>query len=113
MYVDRYKIYTDTHNTQSIRTHAYLDLRVKGALQLLINRYGQIRFAQVPERVSTESVVVLIIENSKSFHLGAQSTFNPSQGSSLPSPNIHTHTHTHPHNTQHTAYTRTRIYLKQ
>ena len=33
---------------------------VKGALQLLINRYGEIRFAQVPERVSTKSVVVFI-----------------------------------------------------
>jgi len=48
---------------------------VKGALQLLINRYGQICFAQVPERVSTKSFVVLIIENSKSNHLGAQGTF--------------------------------------
>jgi len=51
------------------------DKRVQGALQLLINRYGQIRFAQVPERVSTKSFVVLIIGNSKSFHLGAQGTF--------------------------------------
>ena len=48
---------------------------LKGALQLLIYRYGQNRFAQVPERVSTESFVVLIIGNSKSFHLGAQGTF--------------------------------------
>jgi len=55
----------------------YVHFRVKGALQLLINRYGQIRFAQVPERVSTQSFVVLIIGNSKSFHLGAQGTFNP------------------------------------
>jgi len=49
---------------------------LKGALQLLIIRYGQIRFAQVPEpkRVSTKSFVVLIIGNSKSFHLGAQGT---------------------------------------
>jgi len=29
----------------------------------------------VPERVSTKSFVVLIIGNSKSFHLGAQGTF--------------------------------------
>ena len=43
---------------------------VKGALQLLMNRYGQIRFAQVPKRVSTKSFVVLIIGNSKSNHLG-------------------------------------------
>jgi len=48
---------------------------LKGALQLLINRYGYIRFAQVPERVSTKSFVVLIIGNSKSFHLGTQGTF--------------------------------------
>jgi len=34
--------------------------RVQGALQLLINRYGQIRFAHVHERVSTKSFVVLI-----------------------------------------------------
>ena len=52
-------------------------VRFKGALQLLMNRYGLIRFAQVPERVLTKSFVVLIIGNSKSFHLGAQSTFNP------------------------------------
>jgi len=51
-------------------------VRVKGALQLLINRYGLIRFAQVPERVLTKSFVVLIIGNSKSFHIGAQGTFN-------------------------------------
>jgi len=50
---------------------------LKGGLQLLINRYVQIRFAQVPERVSTKSFVILIIGNSKSFHLGAQGTFNP------------------------------------
>ena len=30
----------------------------------------------IPERVSTKSFVVLIIGNSKSFHLGAQGTFN-------------------------------------
>jgi len=47
----------------------------KGALQLLINRYGYIRFTQVPERVSTKSFVVLIIGNSKSNHFGAQGTF--------------------------------------
>ena len=50
---------------------------LKCALQLLINRYGYIPFAHVPERVSTKSFVVLIIGNSKSFHLGAQGTFNP------------------------------------
>jgi len=38
--------------------------RVKGALQLLINRYGYIRLAHVHERVSTPSFVVLIIRNS-------------------------------------------------
>jgi len=51
--------------------------RVKGALQLLINRYGQIHFAHVHERVSTKSFVVLIIGNSKSNHLGVQGTLNP------------------------------------
>jgi len=33
------------------------------------------RFAQVPERVSTKSFVVLIIGNSKSNHFGAHGTF--------------------------------------
>jgi len=50
-------------------------LVVKGALQLLINRYGYIRFAHVHERVSTKSFVVLIIGNSESNHLGAQGIF--------------------------------------
>ena len=48
---------------------------LKGALQLRINRYGEIRFAQVPERVLTKSFVVLIIGNSRSNHLGVQGTF--------------------------------------
>jgi len=52
---------------------AYL---IKGALQLLMNRCGYIRFAHVHKRVSTNSFVVLIIGNSKSNHLGAQDTFN-------------------------------------
>jgi len=47
----------------------------KGALQLLITAMV-IRFAQVPKRVSTKSVVILIIGNSKSNHLGAQGTFD-------------------------------------
>jgi len=47
----------------------------KGALQLLMNRYDKVGFAQVPERVSTKRIVVLIIGNSKSNHLGAQGTF--------------------------------------
>jgi len=34
-----------------------------------------IRFAQVPERTSTKSFVILSIGNSKSNHLGAQCTF--------------------------------------
>ena len=55
----------------------YGRVHLKGALQLLINRYGSIRFAHVHERVSTKSFVVLIIGNPKSFHLGAQGTFNP------------------------------------
>jgi len=52
--------------------------RVIGALQLLVNRYGYIRLAHVHERVLIKSFVVLIIGNSKLFHLGAQGTFNPS-----------------------------------
>ena len=54
--------------------HVYV---FEGALQLLVNRYGKIRFAQVPERGSTKSFVVLIIGHSKSNHFGAQGTFNP------------------------------------
>ena len=42
---------------------------LKGALQLLINRYGSIRFAHVHERVSTKSFVVLIRGNSNSKSL--------------------------------------------
>jgi len=53
----------------------YVLRTIKGALQLLTNRYGSTRFAQVPERGSTESFVVLIIGNLKSNDLGAQSTF--------------------------------------
>jgi len=53
-----------------------IDEMFTGALQLLINRHGKIRFAQVHERVSTQSFVVLSIGNSKSNHLGAQGTFN-------------------------------------
>jgi len=34
---------------------------LKGALQLLINRYGSIRFAQVPERVSTKEFCRFVI----------------------------------------------------
>jgi len=51
--------------------------RVQGTLQLLMNCYGKIRFAHVRERVSTKSFVVLIIDNSKSNHLGPQGTCNP------------------------------------
>jgi len=49
--------------------------RVEGALQLLMSRYGSIRFAQVPERVLTKGFVILIMGNSKMNHLGAQGTF--------------------------------------
>jgi len=49
---------------------------LKGALQILINRYGKIRFAQVPERASAKSFVGLIAENSKSNHVGAQGTLH-------------------------------------
>jgi len=81
-------IYTPIYTAQAVGTHARpahrpsacgvltgLSLRVKDALQLLVNRYGLFRFAQVPERVSTKSAFVLIIRNSKSNHLGAQGTF--------------------------------------
>jgi len=51
----------------------------KGALQLLSKRYGRICFAQVPERVSTKSFLVLIIGNPRSNHLGARGTFNVKQ----------------------------------
>jgi len=57
-------------------------LQLKSALQLLMNRYGYIRFAHVPERVSIKSFVVWIRGNSKSNHICAQGTFDPS---SLPS----------------------------
>ena len=52
-------------------------IRVKCALQLLMNRYGYILFARVHERVPTKSFVVLIMGNSESNHLGAQGTINP------------------------------------
>ena len=47
----------------------------KGALQVLIKCYGQIRSAQVPERILAKSFVVLIMRSSKSNHLGAQGNF--------------------------------------
>jgi len=42
-----------------------------------MNHYGSIRFAQVPERVSTKKSAVLNIGHSKLNHLGAQGTFKP------------------------------------
>jgi len=48
---------------------------VQGALQLLLNCYGSIRFAQIPERVLIKSFVVLIKGTSKSNHFGVQGTF--------------------------------------
>jgi len=57
---------------QRMRFYLYI---LEGALQLRMNRCGYTRFAQVPEQVSTKNFVVLIIENSKSNHLGAQGTF--------------------------------------
>ena len=48
-------------------------------MQLPMNRYGYIRFARVPERVSPKTFVVLIVGNSKSNHLGAQGTFKPTK----------------------------------
>ena len=59
--------------------HVVFEDALKGALQRIINRYGKIRIAQVPERVSTEGFVVLIIGNSNSNHLGAQGNFNPGE----------------------------------
>jgi len=50
-------------------------VRLGLTLQLLINRYSSIGFAQVPERLSTRSFVVLMIGNSKSNQVGAQGTF--------------------------------------
>jgi len=48
---------------------------LESAMQLLINSYRKTRFAQVPQRVSMKSFVVLFIANSKSNHFGAQGTF--------------------------------------
>ena len=42
-----------------------LNTRLKVALQLLSTRHGHIHFAQVPERVSTTSIVVLSMGNSR------------------------------------------------
>ena len=60
-------------------------LLLTGALQLLINRFGQTRFAPVHERVSTKNCVVISIGNSESNHLGGQGTFNPTYLISSPS----------------------------
>jgi len=67
-----------------IRIYAYI--RRRGALQPRIHRYGLIRFARVHERVSTKSLVVLSIGNSKSNHLDAQGIFNSWRLPFLPSP---------------------------
>jgi len=61
--------------SRSFSLSLYPHSSLKRALELLVNRYGSIRFAQVPERVSTQSFVVLIIGNLKSNHLGAEGTF--------------------------------------
>jgi len=66
---------TENLGAEKERDYSHLLLVFKGALQLLMNRYGTIHFAQVPERVSTKSFVVLMIGNSKSNHVGAQGTF--------------------------------------
>jgi len=59
------------------KTSSLVMWRVKGVLQLSMNRYGYICFAHVHERVSTKSFVVFIIgSNSKSNQLGVQGTFN-------------------------------------
>jgi len=49
--------------------------RLKGALQRSVTLRFELRPAQVPERGSTTSFVVLIIGNSESNHSGAQGTF--------------------------------------
>jgi len=64
-------------NTWSASKRYAYSIWMKGALQLSIERSGSIRFAQVPERVSTQTFVVLILGNSESNHLGAQGTFHP------------------------------------
>ena len=43
---------------------------MRGALQLLCKRYRKIRLAHVHERISTKSIVVLIVGDSRSNHLG-------------------------------------------
>ena len=49
---------------------------LKGALQLLMNRYmGKSDLLRLPERDSTKGFVVLSLRNSTSNHLGAQGTF--------------------------------------
>jgi len=62
-----------THRIRSIFSSP-----LKGALQLLMNRDGLIQFAQVPQRVSMKSFVVLITGNWRLNQLGAQGTFNTS-----------------------------------
>jgi len=56
---------------------------LRSAWQLLISRYGYIRFAHVHERVWTESIFVYIMGNSKSNHLGVQGTLYPTWCSAL------------------------------
>jgi len=71
-----------TNPISCLRKERYIDIQIyihrenKGALQLLINHYGYIRSAQVPERVLTKGYVILIIGNSKLHHLGVQGIFN-------------------------------------
>jgi len=67
-----YQIFS--HHTQT-NAHTHMHL-VKRAMQLLINRYRYARFAEVPERGSTKSFVVLSIGYSNSNHLSAPGTFN-------------------------------------
>ena len=95
---------TNTHTQTDTNTRHTLNserrgVNLKGALQLLINRYGYTHFAQVPARVSTQSFVVLIMGNSKSNHLGAQGTFNPEpcSGTCLQVDPTASHRRTHTH----------------
>jgi len=62
-----------TRTLHKLRTRVGV-VRVKAARQLLSNRYGQIHFAQVPERVSTKSFVVLSIGDSRVENLMSRIT---------------------------------------
>jgi len=89
-----------THKKDCVRVMPVPIICLKVPLQLLMNRYGYIRVAQVSARVSTTRFVVLSIGNSKSNLLGAQGTFN-------------THTHIYRVNPDIYIYIHTYIYINQ